>query len=115
MCFLLVILFHSLFRGWMYSQQAEMKGMKRQMCNVYVHSLNKTKLCCYRCSVFMGHKNIEAPHDHLAHTRLTQSSTDLVWKNLALHPKSLNESLQAHTLHGDTRCKKFPLSLNTRN
>lgn len=44
---------HYLFGGWMYSQQAEMKGMKRQMCNVYVQSLNKTKLCCYTCSVFM--------------------------------------------------------------
>lgn len=37
----------------MYSQQAEMKGMNRQMCNVFVQSLNKIKLCCYSRLVFV--------------------------------------------------------------
>lgn len=58
-CFLLVILFHSLFGGWMYSQQAEMKGMKRQMCNVFVQSLNKIKLCCYGRPVFVWYKMLQ--------------------------------------------------------
>lgn len=30
-----------------------MKGMKRQICNVFVQSLNKIKLCCYRRPVFV--------------------------------------------------------------
>lgn len=80
------------------------------MCNVFLQSLNKTKPCCYRCSVSMWHRNIQAPRDHWAHAR---SSTDLVWKNLALHSKCLNESLQTHASLRHSQCRKKNHSFTT--
>lgn len=50
----------------MYSQQAEMKGMKRQMCNVFVQSLNKIKLAAID-DLPLCDKNIQALHDYAAH------------------------------------------------
>lgn len=80
MCFLLVILFHSVFGGWMYSQQAEMKGMKRQMCNVFVQSLNKIKLCCYRRPVFVWYNMLQSfVFSHHALIRTAPPSCGQTW------------------------------------